>query len=327
LAVITYREAISQALREELERDESVFLLGEEIGAYGGSYAVTKGFLEKFGERRVKDTPISESVIVGAAIGAAMGGLRPVAEIMTINFSLLAMDQIVNNAAKIKYMSGGQVSVPMVVRTVSGGGFRLGAQHSQSLEGWFAHVPGLKVANPATPFDAKGLLKSAIRDDNPVMFIEHSLLYGTKGEVPEGDYTIPFGVADIKRQGTDATIVAYSRMVHLALGAAIILAQKGIEVEVVDLRTLRPLDTETVVNSVEKTNRAIVVEESCKTGGFGGEVISRIQEEAFDHLDGPVEWVAGAEAPMPYAKGLERAAVPTELGVVEVVERLVRGKG
>lgn len=323
MPVITYREAISQALREELNRDESVFIMGEEVGAYGGSYAVTKGFLEEFGERRVKDTPISESVIVGAAIGAAMGGLRPVAELMTINFSLLAMDQIVNNAAKLRYMSGGQVSVPMVVRTVSGGGRRLGAQHSQSLEGWFAHVPGLKVANPSSPYDAKGLLKTAIRGDDPVMFIEHSLLYGIRGEVPEEDYTIPFGVADVKREGKHATVIAYSRMVQVALGAAEMLSEQGIEVEVVDLRTLRPMDAETAVNSVRKTNLAIVLEESPKTGGFGGEVVSQIQEMAFDYLDGPVAWVGGAEAPMPYAKNLELAAMPNENTVAEAVKGLV----
>ncbi|HEY8490460.1 MAG TPA: alpha-ketoacid dehydrogenase subunit beta [Dehalococcoidia bacterium] len=309
---ITYREAISQALQEELNADERVFLMGEDIGAYGGSYAVTKGFLEAYGEKRVRDTPISEEAIVGCAIGAAMGGLKPIAELMTINFSLLAMDQIVNNAAKILYMSGGQVPVPFVLRTVSGGGLQLGAQHSQSLESWYAQVPGLVVVAPATPYDAKGLLKSAIREPNPVLFVEHSLLYRVRGEVPEGDYTVPIGEADVKREGKDVTIVAYLRTLGLALEVADRLArEEGVEAEVVDLRTLRPLDLEPVFASVKKTNRAVIVEDAWQTGGLSGEIAGRIQDEVFDWLDAPVKRLNAPDVPMPYARNLEQLALPT----------------
>ncbi|MBI4297262.1 MAG: pyruvate dehydrogenase complex E1 component subunit beta [Chloroflexi bacterium] len=319
----TYREALNQALREEMRRDERVFLLGEDIGVYGGVYAVTRGLLEEFGERRVRDTPIAESVIVGAGIGSAMGGLRPVAELQTINFSLLAMDQIVNHAAKIRYMSGGQICVPLTIRTVSGGGNQLAAQHSQSFEGWYASVPGLKVAAPFTPHDAKGLLKASIRDDNPVIFIEHSLLYSTRGPVPPEEYLVPLGQAEVRRRGKNVTLVSYSRMVGLCLAAAEKLATEGIEAEVIDLRTLRPLDIETVIASVQRTKHAVVVEEGWRTGGFGAEVASQIAERAFDYLDAPVARLAGADCPMPYAKNLELMALPSEEDIVAAAQGLL----
>ena len=314
------REAVALGLREALADDSRVFLMGEEIGEYGGAYAVTKGFLEEFGPERIRDTPIAESVIVGSAIGAALGGLRPVVEIMTINFSLLAMDQIVNEAAKLSYLSNGQLSVPLVIRTVTGGGGQLGATHSQSFEGWYASVPGLKVAVPSNPYDALGLLRSAIGDANPVIYAEHALLYGTQGEVPEERYEIPFGQAATVRPGNDITIVAYSRMVSVALQAAEMLAARGREAEVIDLRTLRPLDMKTVTDSVRRTGRAAEVEERWRTGGFAAEVASRIQEEAFDYLDGPVARVGGAEVPMPYAARLEAAALPDAERVVGAIE-------
>ncbi|HLT57856.1 MAG TPA: alpha-ketoacid dehydrogenase subunit beta [Limnochordales bacterium] len=316
MAEITYREAVRQALREEMLRDERVFLLGEDIGRYGGSYAVTKGLLEEFGEKRVRDTPISETAIIGAAAGAAMDGLRPVAEIMTINFTLVAIDQIINNVAKIHYMFGGQFRCPIVIRTV-GGGRRLAATHSQNLEVLFAHIPGLKVVAPATPYDAKGLLKASIRDEDPVVFIEHALLYGTRGEVPDEEYVVPIGVSDIKRRGRDVTIVAYSRMTREALIAAEELAKQGIEAEVVDLRTLRPLDMGPVLDSVARTNRVVVVGEDWRSFGIGAEVASRIQEEAFDDLDAPVLRVNQQEVPTPYAANLERLAFPSSQQIVE----------
>lgn len=316
------REAIAKGLREALEEDERVYLIGEDIGAYGGSYAVTKGFLERFGPERIRDAPIAESVLVGSAVGAAMGGLRPIVEIMTINFSLLAMDQIVNHAAKVRYMSDGQVRVPLIIRTVTGGGGQLGATHSQSLENWYASVPGLKVVVPATPYDALGLLRTARKDDNPILFAEHALLYGLKGEVPEDRYEVPFGQAAIRRQGDDVTIIAYSRMVHVALQAAEKLAARGKEAEVIDLRTLRPLDMETVVNSVKKTSRAVIVEEAWRTGGFAGEVASNIQEQAFDYLDGPVARVNTYDIPLPYNGKLEAAAIPTPDRVVETIAKV-----
>jgi pyruvate dehydrogenase E1 component beta subunit len=319
---MTYREAIAQGLREEMRRDENVFLIGEDIGVYGGAYAVTKGLYEEFGEKRVRDTPIAESVVVGAAIGAAMAGLSPIVELMTINFSLLAMDQIVNNAAKMYSMSGGQIKVPLVIRVPSGGGIRLGAQHSQSLEAWYAHVPGLKVVVPATPYDAKGMLHSSVRDNNPVIFVEHVLLYSTQGDVPQGAYTVPLGVASVKREGSDVTLVSYSRMVLVALAAAQRLSEMGIEAEVVDLRSLRPLDLDAVVGSVQKTGRVVVIEEAWKAAGFAGEVCGLIVERAFDYLDAPIGWVAGAEAPMPYARNLELAAIPDENSVIEAVKAL-----
>ncbi|MBI3953090.1 MAG: alpha-ketoacid dehydrogenase subunit beta [Chloroflexi bacterium] len=323
MAEITYREAISGVLREYLEKDDRVFLMGEDIGAYGGSYAVTRGFLERYGEERIKDAPIAEAVITGAGIGAALGGLRPVLELMTINFSLLAMDQIVNHAAKLRYMSGGQFSIPLVIRTVSGGGNRLGAQHSQSLEGWFAHVPGLKVAVPSTPYDARGLFRAAMEDNNPVLFVEHSLLYNVKGDVPEGYYEVPLGQAAVGPEGTGITIVSYSRMAHLCRQVAGKLAGEGISCEVVDLRCLRPLDMEPVLQSVMKTHRAVLVEETWATGGFMAEVASQITAQAFDYLDAPVARVAGKEVPMPYSRPLELAALPDEEEVTRAIRQVL----
>jgi pyruvate dehydrogenase E1 component beta subunit len=320
---VTYREALRQTLRYQLEHDERVFLMGEDIGAYGGSYAVTKGFLAEFGERRVRDTPIAESVVVGAGIGAAMAGLKPMVELMTVNFSLLAIDQIVNNAAKLHYMSDGQITVPIVIRMAGGAGSQLGAQHSQNFEGWFAHVPGLKLACPATPYDAKGLLMSAFDDDNPVIFLEHTALYTTKGEVPDEPYRIPFGRADVHRPGVDVTLIAYSGAVRQATRAAEQLAQEGIACEVLNLRTLRPLDVEAILASVRKTNRAIVIEDDWRFGGFGGEIAAIIQEQAFDDLDAPVLRCSGADVPMPYAGELEQAALPQEADIVRLVKSIV----
>ena len=313
----TFREALRQTLREELLADERVILMGEDIGAYGGSYAVTKGFLDEFGPDRIRDTPISESVIVGCGIGAAMGGLRPIVELMTINFSLLAFDQIVNNAAKICYMSGGQIHVPLVIRMASGAGSQLGSQHSQSLEGWYAHIPGLKVAVPYTPHDARALLKTACRDPNPVIFIEHTALYSRKGEVPDEDYDIPFGKAEVYPEGNDVTIIGYSGSVYQANGAADLLAEQGCQAEVINLRTLRPLDIDTILASVRKTHRAVVVEDDWKFGGFAGEIAALIMEGAFDELDAPVARVCGVDVPIPYAKELEQAALPSERQIVD----------
>ena len=322
---MSYRDAVSAALREALQEDPRTFLVGEDIGPYGGAYAVTKGFTEEFGPERIKDSPLSESAITGAGVGAAMGGLRPIVEIMTINFTLLAMDQIVNHAAKLRYMSGGQISVPMIVRTVTGGGAQVAATHSQNLEGWFATVPGLKVVVPATPHDVMGLFRACREEVDPVMFIEHILLYSSRGDVAEGRYVLPLGKSDVKRTGSHVTIVAYSRMVLVALEAAQQLAQEGIEAEVVDLRCLRPLDMEPVLESVHKTHRALVVEEVWKTGGFGAEVSSRIHEEAFDYLDAPVVRVAGEEVPMPYSPPLEQSAIPDPPRVVQATKNLIRG--
>jgi pyruvate dehydrogenase E1 component beta subunit len=316
------RDAIAKGLREAIEEDERVFLLGEDIGAYGGAYAVTKGFLEDYGSNRIKDTPISESVVMGSAVGAAMAGLKPIVEMMTINFTLLAIDQIVNHAAKMRYMSNGQFKVPVIIRTVTGGGAQLAATHSQSFEGWYASVPGLKVVVPSTPYDALGLLRTAVQDDNPILFAEHALLYGVRGEVPEERYEVPFGKASVRRQGDDITIVAYSKMTQVALEAAEILeSTRGRQAEVIDLRTLRPFDIETVVKSVKRTNRAIVVEETWRTGGFASEIACSIQEEAFDYLDGPVARVGGADVPIPYASKLEAAAIPNAEKVVKAIER------
>ncbi len=320
MARITYREAISQALREEMYRDERVFIMGEEIGTWGGTYAVTRGFLDEFGEKRVRDTPIAEGVIVGAAAGAAIAGLRPVAEIMTINFAFLAMDQIVNHVAKLYYMFHGQIKCPVVIRTVGGGGRQLGATHSQTPDVVFAHFPGLKVVAPSTPADAKGLLKSAIREEDPVFFIEHATLYQVRGEVPDDeDYLVPIGVSDVKREGKDVTIVSYSKMLHVALEAAGKLAEEGIEAEVVDLRTLRPLDTRPIVASVQKTNRMVVVEEGWRAYGIGAEIASRVTELAFDYLDAPVRRVAQAEVPLPYNRRLEQMALPQVADVIHAV--------
>ena len=298
MARITMREAISQALWEEMERDPKVFILGEEVGVWGGTYAVTKGFYDHFGPERVKDTPISESAIIGGAIGAALTGLRPVAELMTINFAFSAMDHIVNEAAKLHYMFGGQMVLPMVIRTVSGGGRQLGATHSQTPDAIFAHFPGLKVVAPGTPADAKGLLKSAIRSNDPILFIEHATLYQTKGDVPDGDYTVPIGKSKVQREGKDVTIITYSKMLELSMKAADELAKEGIEAEVVDLRSLRPLDMDPVIESFKKTNRAVVAEEGWKSFGVGAEVAARIYEEAFDYIDAPIKRVAQAEVPL-----------------------------
>ena len=315
------RDAIREALREEMLRDERVFLLGEDIGAYGGSYACTRGLLDEFGPERVRDTPISESGIVGMGVGAALAGFHPMVEIMTINFSLVALDQIVNNASKLHYMSGGQVHVPMVLRMASGGGSQLGATHSHSLEGMFAHFPGLLVVCPSFPADAKGLLKRAFREPNPVVFIEHTALYGLRGEVPDDpDHLVEFGRAAVVRAGADVTIVGYSGSVHQAWRAAGMLdAEHGLSAEVIDLRTLRPLDIATVLESVRRTNRAVVVEDDWKFGGFAGEVAAQIMEHAFDWLDAPVARVCGADVPMPYNRNLEYAALPSEEDVVEAV--------
>ncbi len=320
---LSYRAAIRHSLRDALLEDERVFLIGEDIGMYGGAYGVTKGLVHEFGEDRVKDSPIAESVIVGAGIGSAMAGLRPVVELMTINFSLLASDQIVNVAAKLRYMSGGQITVPLIIRTVTGGGSQLAATHSQNLENWYANVPGLKVIAPSTPYDARGLLKTAFQGDDPVIFVEHSLLYGYKGHVPEESYSIPFGLAEVKRPGTDVTLISYLRMVHVALEAADLLSQEGIKAEVVDLRSLRPLDTKTVTESVKKTNRAIVIEEGWKTGGLGAEVAASIMSESFDDLDAPVVRVAGEEVPMPYNKTLEQSAIPDARRIVEAAKSIL----
>jgi pyruvate dehydrogenase E1 component beta subunit len=319
--LITYRDALNQAMREEMRRDDRVFLIGEEVAYYQGAFKVSKGFVEEFGPQRVLDTPITEAGFTGLAIGAAMAGLRPIVEFMTFNFSILALDQIVNNAAKIRYMSGGQLSVPIVIRGPGSAAHQLGAQHSQSLEAWFCHVPGLKVIMPATPHDAKGLLKSAIRDPNPVIFIEAQLLYGTKGEVAEGDYTIPIGQAEVKREGGDVTVVAYSKMLLLALAAAEELAREGIQVEVVDPRSLKPLDLETIVTSVKKTGRLVIVEEGWRFAGLGAQIAESVHARAFDDLDAPIVRVTGEDVPMPYTRPLEDAAIPDRGRVVAAVKQ------
>jgi pyruvate dehydrogenase E1 component beta subunit len=317
MPVMRYREALNQALREEMEADERVFLMGEDIGVFQGAFKVTQGLLQDFGEKRVRDTPISENTIVGAGVGAAMAGLRPVVEIMTINFSLLALDQIINHAAAIHYMFGGQAKVPLVVRMPQGAGHQLGPTHSHSFEAMFLQVPGLLVAVPSTAADAKGLLKAAIRDDNPVVFIEHETLYGQRGEVPENGGPIRFGEAAIRREGSDVTIIGISRMAVTAAKAAETLASEHeIDAEVIDPRTLRPLDLDTILESVKKTNRAVVVEEGWPHGGVGANMAALIQEQAFDWLDAPVQRVTGADVPMPYSKPLEQAAFPHEEHVV-----------
>jgi pyruvate/2-oxoglutarate/acetoin dehydrogenase E1 component len=318
MAVVRYREALNQALREELTRDERVFLMGEDIGVFNGAYKVTAGLLDEFGEARVRDTPISENTIVGVGVGAAMTGTRPVVELMTVNFSLLAMDQIVNHAAHIRYMFGGQATVPLVVRMPQGAGHQLGPTHSHSFEALYLHVPGLLVAAPSTPADAKGLLKSAIRDDNPVIFIEHEHLYGQRGDVPDdGDHLVPFGKAAVRREGDDVTIVGISRMALTAARAAELLADEhDVSAEVIDPRTLRPLDLDTILASVRKTNRCVIVEEGWPHGGVGANLAALIQEQAFDDLDAPVGRVTGADVPMPYSKPLEQIAFPHEPQVV-----------
>lgn len=324
MAKITMREAISQALMEEMDRDPAVFILGEEVGVWGGTYAVTKGFYDKYGAERVKDTPIAENAIIGAAIGAAMVGQRPIAELMTINFAFSAMDYIVNQAPKLRYMFGGQFSVPMVIRTVSGGGRQLGATHSQTPDAIFAHFPGLVVVSPGTPADAKGLLKSAIRSNDPVLFIEHATMYQVRGEVPEGEFTIPIGKSKIQREGKDATVVTYSKGLELSMKAAEELAKEGIQIEVLDLRTLRPLDMEPVIESFKKTNRAVVVEEGWKSFGVGSEIVARIYEQAFDYIDAPILRVAQKEVPLPYNRTLEQAALPQVEDVIAAVKEVMK---
>ena len=320
---IMYREAIQEALREEMTRDEKVFLIGEDIGPGGGIYKATDTLQAQFGEApRVYSTPISENAIVGAALGAALSGLKPVAEIMYIDFSMLAMDQIVNQCAKFRFMTGGQAVIPVVVRTQGGAGRGIAAQHSQSLEAWYAHVPGLKVVLPATPYDTKGLLKSAIRDNNPIMFIEHKLLYTTTGDVPEEEYVIPLGKADIKKEGKDVTIVTWSKMVLDSLEAAEELEKDGISAEVVDLRTLRPLDVDTIIRSVKKTGQVAVVHEACKFGGFGAEIGMTIVENAFDYLDGPIKRIAGIDTPIPYAFHLEKEVIPNKQWIVDGIKEM-----
>ncbi len=308
MATLTYRDALNQALREEMTRDDRVFLMGEEVAEYDGAYKVSRGLLKEFGPKRVVDTPIAELGFAGIGVGAAMVGLRPIIEMMTWNFALLAIDQIVNSAAKMRYMSGGQIGVPIVFRGPGGAALQLAAQHSQAFESWYAHIPGLKVIAPATPADAKGLLKAAIRDDDPVVFIEGEMLYNLKGEVPDEEHVIPIGKADIKRAGSDVTIICHSKTVAPALKAAEALAADGIEAEVIDLRTIRPLDVEAILTSVAKTNRCVVAEEGWSFAGVGAQVVDTIQREAFDALDAPVLRVTGADVPMPYNKFLERAA-------------------
>jgi len=324
MARITMRQAITDALREEMKRDENVFIMGEEVGVWGGTYAVTRGFHDEFGEKRVRDTPIAEMVIGGAAAGAAMNGLRPVAEFMTINFAFLAFDAIINHAAKVHYMFGGKIKCPVVFRAPGGGGRQLGATHSHTPDVIFAHFPGLKVVSPGTPYDAKGLLKSAIRSDDPVLFIEHATLYQLRGEVPEDEEIIvPIGVSDVKREGTDVTIIAYAQGLSVAMDAADQLSKEGIEAEVVDLRSLRPLDMDPVLESFKKTFKAVVVEEGYRSFGVGAEIAARIQEDGFDYLDAPIKRVAQLEVPLPYSKDLEQAALINVPRVVEAVKEIV----
>src|SRR5215207_4007045 len=327
MAAIRMREALRDAMAEEMRRDEAVFVMGEDVGVFQGSFKVTEGLLDEFGEKRVRDTPISENTIVGVGVGAAMGGLRPIVEIMTVNFALLAMDQIVNHAAAIPYMFGGQVRVPLVIRMPGGGGHQLGPTHSHSFEALFVQIPGLLVACPSTPADAKGLLKAAIRDDNPVIFIEHETLYGVRGEVPEnGDGVVDFGEAAIRREGSDVTIVGILRMAEVAQQAARTLSEEhGVEAEVIDPRTLRPLDLDTILESVRKTNRAVIVEEGWPHGGVGANLAALITEQAFDDLDAPVQRVTGADVHMPYSKRLEQAAIPHEEHVVKAALATLEG--
>ena len=323
MAVITMREALNQALREEMLRDENVFLMGEEVAEYQGAYKVTKGLLQELGPKRVLDTPITELGFAGLGVGAAMVGLGPIVEFMTFNFSILATDQIINSAAKMLYMSAGQFKIPIVFRGPGGSAYQVSSQHSQAMESWFAYFPGVKVVMPSTPADAKGLLKSAIRDDDPVIFIEQERMYGSKGEVPEdADFLVPLGVADVKREGTDATIVARSLMVPVALKAAEVLAEQGVSIEVIDPRTIIPLDIDTIVASVKKTNRVVVAEESHPFCGVGAEISTEIMERAFDYLDAPVKRLSGADVPMPYAKNLETLAIPTVDQVVAAVREV-----
>jgi pyruvate dehydrogenase E1 component beta subunit len=323
MPVITYRDALNQALREELQRDDRVFLMGEEVAAYNGAYKVSKGLLAEFGDMRVVDTPITELGFAGVGVGAAMVGLRPIIEFMTWNFALLAIDQVVNAAAKMLYMSGGQFKIPMVFRGPNGAALQLAAQHSQAWESWLAHIPGLKVIVPGTPYDAKGLLKSAVRDDNPVCFLEGEMLYNTKGEVPEEEYTIPIGKADLKREGEHATVVTWGKMALVAMQAADQLAKEGLTIDVVDLRTVRPMDTDAIFASVRKTNRCVVLEEGWEHSGVGAQVVDYVQRECFDHLDAPVVRVHQADVPMPYAKQIEKLAKPDVPKTVAAVKKVL----
>lgn len=327
MSEMTYRDALNLALKEEMRRDPSVFVLGEDVALYEGSFKVTRGLLAEFGEERVKDTPISENTIIGVAVGAAMGGLRPVAELMTVNFALLAMDQIVNHMGKIRSMFGGQTHLPMTIRMPGGGGSQLAAQHSQSLETMFMHCPGIHVVYPATPADAKGLLKSAIRNNNPTVFLEHELLYNSKGEVPDDpELIVPIGKADVKRPGNQVTIIAYARMTVLALQAAEVLEAEGISCEVVDLRSLAPLDDATIIASVKRTGRAVVVEECWRTCGLGAEIASRIYDGCFDLLQAPVRRVSGLDVPMPYSRKIEKICIPQVEDISQAVRDVMGGK-
>ena len=328
MPVMTYREALRAAMAEEMERDESVVLLGEDIGVYGGTHLITDGLLDRFGPKRVIDTPIAEGGFTGAAIGMAMMGMRPIVEMMTWNFSFLASDQIIQNAAKIRYFSGGQVSVPLVIRGPNGGGVQLSAQHTHSLESFYGHFPGLKVVAPVTPADVKGMMLTAIRDPNPVIFLEAGALYGTRGEVPEGDDTVPFGEARVAREGQDVSLISYGRQINMLLRVAEKLAaEEEVEAEVIDLRSIRPFDERTIVESVKKTGRAVAVEEQWRFFGVASEVAAIIQEQAFDYLDAPVERVSGAEVPAPYARNLEVAAFPSEQQIAEAVRRVLYRDG
>ncbi len=323
MPTLTYRDALNQALREEMQRDPSVFLMGEEVGVYQGAYKVSRGLLEEFGAQRVVDTPIAELGFAGIGVGAAMAGLRPVIEFMTWNFALLALDQIVNAAAKMMYMSGGQLRMPIVFRGPNGAALQLSSQHSQAWESWLAHIPGLKVVAPATPADAKGLLKSAIRDNNPVIVLEGEMLYNLKGEVPEGEHIVPIGQAEVKREGTDVTLICHSKTVSVALKAADQLAEQNVSAEVLDLRSLRPLDETAILTSVARTNRAVVVEEGWPHAGIGAQVVDIIQRDAFDDLDAPVQRVTQADVPMPYNKHLERAAKASPEKVAAAARRVL----
>ncbi len=327
MPTVTYREALRAAMAEEMERDESIVLLGEDIGVYGGTHLITDGLLDRFGPKRVIDTPIAEGGFTGAAIGMAMNGMKPIVEMMTWNFSFQAADQIIQNAAKLHYFSGGQVNVPLVIRGPNGGGVQLSAQHTHSLEGFYGHFPGLTVVSPATPYDVKGMMLTAIRDPNPVIFLEAGALYGTKGEVPDGEYTVEFGKARIAREGTDITLISYGRQVNLLLKVAERLeTEEKVSAEVIDLRSIRPFDEKTLVDSVKKTNRAVVVQEQWRWYSVASEVAAIIQEQAFDYLDAPVERVSGAEVPAPYARNLEIAAFPSEEDIIKAVHRsLYRG--
>ena len=325
MATMNFRQAVNEALRLEMVRDPNVYVAGEDVGVFGGCFGVTQGLLEAFGEKRVRDTPITESAIIGTGVGAAIAGLRPVVELMFVDFIGVALDQLYNQAAKMRYMFGGKATIPMVVRAPCGGGMSAAAQHSQCLEAWFMHVPGLKVVIPSTPYDAKGLLISSIRDDNPVVFLEHKLLYEIEGEVAEGEYAIPLGQADIKREGKDATVVATARMVHLALSAADKLSAEGISVEVIDPRTLSPLDEETILESVRKTHHLAIVHEEVKFAGSGAEIAAMVAEKAIEYLDGPILRLGAPFAPIPFSPVLEQEYIPSEEKIIQTVKTLVSG--